>query len=52
VLCIGVVMIVIRGLSTTYKLMYSSLYHFLIYICVGEILPIFLFFKLLTKTAI
>lgn len=52
VLCIGVVMIIIRGLSTTYKLMYSSLYHFLIYICVGEILPIFLFFKLLTKTAI
>ncbi|MCW3124586.1 MAG: hypothetical protein JWO03_244 [Bacteroidetes bacterium] len=52
VLCIGVVMIVIRGLSTSYKLMYSSVYHFLIYICVGEILPIFLFFKLLTKTAI
>ena len=52
VMSIGVVMIVIRGLSTSYKLMYSSVYHFLIYICVGEILPIFLFFKLLTKTAI
>ena len=52
VLSIGAVMIAIRGLSTSYKLMYSSVYHFLIYICVGEILPIFLFFKLLTKTAI
>jgi hypothetical protein len=48
----GAAMIIIRGLSTSYKLMYSSVYHFLIYICVGEILPIFLFFKLLTKTAI
>jgi hypothetical protein len=52
ILCIGVVMVVIRGLSTSYKLMYSSMYHFLIYICVGEILPIFLFIKLLTKTVI
>ncbi len=48
----GAVMIVIRGLSTSYKLMYSSMYHFLIYICVGEVLPIFLFIKLLTKTVI
>ena len=52
ILCVGIVMIVYRGLSTSYKLMYSSVYHFLIYICVGEILPVFLFFKLLTKTAI
>lgn len=43
---------VVRGLSTSLKLMYSSPYHFLIYICVGEILPIFLFIKLLTKTVI
>ena len=49
---VGIVMIVIRGLSTSYKLMYSSMYHFLIYICVGEILPVFLFIKLLTKTVI
>ena len=52
ILSIGLVMVVIRGLSTSYKLMYSSMYHFLIYICVGEILPIFLFIKLLTKTVI
>jgi len=52
ILSIGVVMVVIRGLSTSYKLMYSSMYHFLIYICVGEILPVFLFIKLLTKTVI
>jgi Domain of unknown function (DUF4271) len=52
ILSIGLVMVVIRGLSTSYKLMYSSMYHFLIYICVEEILPIFLFIKLLTKTVI
>ena len=52
VLCIGAVMVVMRGLSTSYKMMYKDLYHFLIYICVCEILPIFLFIKLLTKTAI
>jgi hypothetical protein len=52
ILAAGAVMVVIRGLSTSYKLMYSSMYHFLIYICVGEILPIFLFIKLLTKTVI
>ncbi len=52
IMCSGAVMIVMRGLSTSYKLMYSSMYHFLIYICVGEILPIFLLIKLLTKTVI
>jgi len=52
ILIIGLVMVVIRGLSTSYKLMYSSMYHFLIYICCGEILPVFLFIKLLTKTVI
>lgn len=50
--CICVVMLIARGLSTTYKLMYRSVYHFLIYICVAEILTVFLFIKLLTKTAI
>ena len=52
VLCISAVMVVMRGLSTSYKLMYKDLYHFLIYICVCEISTIFLFIKLLTKTAI
>ena len=39
-----------RGLSTAYKLLYRSLYHFFIYVCVVEISTIFLLFKLLTKT--
>ena len=39
-----------RGLSTGYKLMYTSVYHFFIYVCVVEVSPIFLLFKLLTKT--
>jgi hypothetical protein len=39
-----------RGLSTGIKLMYKSVYHFFIYVCVVEISPIFLLFKLLTKT--
>ncbi|MFN8311040.1 MAG: DUF4271 domain-containing protein [Chitinophagales bacterium] len=42
---------VTRGLSTAYKLMYKSVYHFLLYVCLQEILPVFLFIKLLTKTA-
>jgi len=39
-----------RGLSTAYKLLYRSVYHFFIYVCVVEISSIFLLFKLLTKT--
>ncbi|MES2619305.1 MAG: DUF4271 domain-containing protein [Bacteroidota bacterium] len=39
-----------RGLSTGYKLLYRSMYHFFIYVCVVEISTIFLLFKLLTKT--
>ncbi len=39
-----------QGLSTGYKLLYRSAYHFFIYVCVVEISPIFLLFKLLTKT--
>ena len=39
-----------RGLSTAYKLLYRSVYHFFIYVCVVEISTIFLLFKLLTKT--
>ncbi len=41
---------VLRGLSTGYRLMYRSVYHFFLYVCVVEISPIFLLFKLLTKT--
>ncbi len=41
-----------RALSTAYKLMYRSVYHFFIYVCVVEISTMFLFFKLLTKTII
>ena len=39
-----------RVLSTAYKLMYRSVYHFFIYVCVVEISTMFLFFKLFTKT--
>lgn len=43
-------LLVWRGLSTVYKLLYRSVYHFFIYVCVVEISMIFLLFKLLTKT--
>lgn len=46
------IVFVLRGLSTGYKLMYRSVYHFFIYVCVVEISPIFLLFKLLTKTVV
>ncbi len=54
VICVLVFMMVfvLRGLSTGYKLMYRSVYHFFIYVCVVEISPIFLLFKLLTKTVV
>ena len=45
-----VLIFVWRGLSTGYKLLYRSVYHFFIYVCVVEISTIFLLFKLLTKT--
>jgi len=41
-----------RALSTAYKLLYRSVYHFFIYVCVVEMSITFLFFKLLTKTII
>lgn len=40
-----------RGLSTSIELMYKSVYHFFIYICIAEILVVFLFIKLLTQNA-
>lgn len=52
VVAVFVLMYVYRGLSTGYKLMYRSVYHFFIYVCVVEISPIFLLFKLLTKTVV
>ncbi len=45
-----VLMFVWRGLSTSAKLLYRSVYHFFLYVWVIEISPIFLIFKLLTKT--
>lgn len=47
-----IVLFVLRGLSTGYKMMYKSVYHFFLYVCVVEISPIFLLFKLLTKTVV
>lgn len=45
-----VIIFIWRGLSTSTKLLYRSVYHFFLYVWVIEISPIFLFFKLLTKT--
>lgn len=39
-----------RGLSTGYKLLYTSVYHFIIYVCIAEVVPLLLLIKLLTKT--
>lgn len=50
VFAVMAVILVWRGLSTAYKLLYRSVYHFFIYVCVVEISSIFLLFKLLTKT--
>ncbi|MCW5906647.1 MAG: DUF4271 domain-containing protein [Chitinophagales bacterium] len=52
VLLVFAIMFIMRGLSTGYKLMYRSVYHFFIYVCVVEISPIFLLLKLLTKTVV
>lgn len=51
IICVAFVLLFIwRGLSTSTKLLYRSVYHFFIYVWVIEVLPIFLLFKLLTKT--
>lgn len=47
-----VLLLLWRGLSTGYKLLYSSVYHFFIYVCSVEISMMFLLFKLFTKTII
>jgi hypothetical protein len=52
VIVVFALVFILRGLSTGYKLMYRSVYHFIIYVCVVEISSIFLVFKLLTKTVV
>lgn len=47
---IFLILLLWRVLSTSYKLMYRSIYHFIIYVCTQEIAMLFLFIKLLTKT--
>lgn len=47
---IFIILLLWRALSTSYKLMYRSIYHFIIYVCTQEIAMLFLFIKLLTKT--
>lgn len=51
ILIVALLYFVFKGLSTMINLLYKSVYHFLLYICVGEILSVFLFIKLLTKIA-
>lgn len=50
IVAIFVFIFVLRALSTSVPLLYNSVYHFFIYVCCVEISPIFLLFKLLTKT--
>lgn len=50
-IAIAVLVLLWRGLSTSIELLYKSAYHFFVYICVVEILVVFLFIKLLTKNA-
>lgn len=47
---IFLILLLWRALSTSYKLMYRSIYHFIIYVCTQEMAMLFLFIKLLTKT--
>jgi hypothetical protein len=42
--------LVIRGLSTFYKYLYTGIYHSILYICIQEVTPLLLLIKLLTKT--
>lgn len=50
VLLAMVMLLLMRGLSTSIKVMYSSVYYFFVYVCVMEVLPVLLLTKLLTKT--
>jgi hypothetical protein len=43
ILIVGLLYFVFKGLSTMANLLYKSVYHFLLYICVGEILSVFFF---------
>lgn len=51
VIFIALLILIWRWLSTSIDLLYKSVYHFFVYICVVEILVVFLFIKLLTKNA-
>jgi len=47
--CVALVMLVIRGLSTSSKVIFNNAKYFFIYVCVGEVTLAFFFSKLLTK---
>jgi hypothetical protein len=47
--CVALVMLVLRGLSTSSKVVFNNAKYFFIYVCVGEVTLAFFFSKLLTK---
>jgi len=50
IIAVFLLLLITRWLSTSIKLLYKSVYHFFLYVCVGEIATLFLFLKLFTKT--
>jgi hypothetical protein len=46
---VALVLIIIRGLSTSSKVLISGFKYFFIYVCIGEVSTAFLLIKLLTK---
>lgn len=49
ILSVALVLIIIRGLSTSSKVLISGFKYFFIYVCIGEVSTAFLLIKLLTK---
>ncbi len=50
IICVmAVALLMVRGLSTSAKVLISNVKYFFIYVCVGEVTLAFFFFKLLTK---
>jgi|GEM_PF-1674553 hypothetical protein len=49
VCCVAFVLLVMRGLSTSAKVIFNNVKYFFIYVCVGEVTLVFFFSKLLTK---
>jgi hypothetical protein len=49
ILLVALALIVIRGLSTSSKVLISGFKYFFIYVCIGEVSTAFLLIKLLTK---